>query len=131
VAQDEIDNWYLEFYCDDIRYGVSLIDVLVSQMSWIPVKEGLPKDNNTKCEFIVTDGQNVYTEKYYPHNGNDPFNSYGTVTHWQPKPAPPCSSKALNSELANACPKCGGTQIMPTGDGNMICLCGHVWAVES
>lgn len=26
------------------------------------------------------------------------------------------------------CPKCGDTNIsMPTGDGNILALCGHVW----
>ena len=33
----------------------------------------------------------------------------------------------LETECINTCPKCGGDSIMPTGDGNMICLCGNVW----
>jgi len=34
------------------------------------------------------------------------------------------------AESANACPKCGCEETMPTGDGNAIGLCGHVWQAK-
>ena len=105
--------------------------------TWFLLYGGTSEDGRGDGRYIGRTTDVLAAYKHYRDCAENPYSvgkvvivtdkgmeTAGRSTKWGAlTPAP--------ADSANACPKCGCEQTMPTGDGNMIGLCGHVWQAKN